>query len=194
MENNSNKETNQNEPQDQTTVRRSASTDLPDSPEDAKRLEPEETTIDMPDVKDIPGQEFVHVPTLGELADTTISSADEEGDGLFDDDGEEEDADIVMGTEADIPADDKRMLEGTFTMMPTTDDNNLMRATMDNEDFDGTGLNEGSFGDKRSGGDLDVPEETDETRTTSMGQGDEENKYYSLGGDEGEDATEGNRE
>src|SRR5690348_17294662 len=112
MENNSNKESRQNEPQDKTTMQRARSTDLPDSPEDAERLKPEETTIDLPDVKDIPGQEFVHVPTLGELADTTISSADEEGEGLFDD----EDDDIVMGTEADISAEDKRMLEGTFSM------------------------------------------------------------------------------
>ena len=57
----------------------SAPNDLPDSPEDSKRLEPEETYIDLPDVKDIPGQEFVHAPPLGELGDTTISSEDEEG-------------------------------------------------------------------------------------------------------------------
>ncbi len=40
-------------------------TDLPDSPHDAERLKPEETIIELPDVKDIPGQEFVHVPPLG---------------------------------------------------------------------------------------------------------------------------------
>jgi len=193
MENKNGSQNRDNNPEDKTTMQQNPSTDLPDNEHDAERLKGEETTIDLPDVKDIPGQEFVHVPTLGELADTTISSADEEGEGLFDDD-EENDTEIVMGTEADISKDDKRMLEGTFTMMPTTDDNNLMRATMDNEDFDGTSLNEGSFGDKRSGVDLDVPGAKDQTTTTSMGQGDEENKYYSLGGDEGEESTEGNRE
>ncbi len=131
------------------TSRRDLDSDLPDSPHDQERLKREETTIDLPDVKDIPGQEFVHVMPLGELADTTISSADEEGEGLFDE--EDEDDPFEMGTKTDIPKEDKRMLEGTFTMMPTTDDNNLMRATMDNADFDGTPLNEGSFGDKRSG-------------------------------------------
>lgn len=60
--------------------------DLPDNPRDRERLKTEETTIDLPDVSDIPGQENVSAAPLGELADTTISSDDEEGDDLFDDD------------------------------------------------------------------------------------------------------------
>jgi hypothetical protein len=64
--------------------------DLTDPQRDQDRLKPEEATIDLPDVKDIPGQEFVHAPPLGMLADTTISSADEEGEGLFEDDEEDE--------------------------------------------------------------------------------------------------------
>ncbi len=52
--------------------------DLTDSPSDQERLKPEATTIALPDVDDIPGQENIHVPPLGELADTTVSSADEE--------------------------------------------------------------------------------------------------------------------
>lgn len=54
------------------------SDDLTDSASDQERLQPEFTTIDLPDVSDIPGQENIHVPPLGELADTTISSDDEE--------------------------------------------------------------------------------------------------------------------
>jgi hypothetical protein len=41
--------------------------------------------VDIPDVVDIPGQEHITPPPLGELADTTISSADEEGEGLWND-------------------------------------------------------------------------------------------------------------
>lgn len=52
--------------------------DLTDSASDRERLLPEEVTIDLPDVSDIPGQEHIHVPPLGDLADTTISSDDEE--------------------------------------------------------------------------------------------------------------------
>jgi len=60
-----------------------AGNDLPDSKKDAERLKPEEATIDLPDVNDIPGQEHVHVLPLGELADTTVSSDDEEGTDLL---------------------------------------------------------------------------------------------------------------
>ena len=55
-----------------------AADDLTDSPSDIERLKPEITTIDLPDVEDIPGQENIHVPPLGDLADVTISSDDEE--------------------------------------------------------------------------------------------------------------------
>ena len=60
-------------------------TDLPDSEKDKKKLQPDEAILDLPDVKDIPGQENIHVPDLREMADTTISSDDEEGIGLFND-------------------------------------------------------------------------------------------------------------
>ena len=69
--------------------------DLTDSASDIERLQPEYTTIDLPDVSDIPGQENIHVPPLGELADVTISSDDEEdilnGDTLEGDPDEDND-------------------------------------------------------------------------------------------------------
>jgi hypothetical protein len=64
--------------------------DIADSPRDTERLQGDFAILDLPDVEDIPGQENIHVPPLGMLADTTISSADEEGDGLFDDDDDDE--------------------------------------------------------------------------------------------------------
>lgn len=85
------------------------------------------------------------------------------------------------GTEADVDPDEARALASTDR--GTTDGDNLRRAALDDRDFDGEPLNEASFGDNRTGSDLDIPEEVDETQTESMGQGDEENKYYSLGGD-----------
>lgn len=100
METNRGNAPENNRPRETATHQSSAkNTDLPDSPHDAERLKPEETIIDLPEVKDIPGQEFVHTAPLGMLADTTISSADEEGEGLFDDDvtGDE----IFPGVEGD---------------------------------------------------------------------------------------------
>lgn len=75
-----------NEPPRETTINRAAgqNADLPDSPHDAERLKGDEAMLDLPEVKDIPGQEFVHTAPLGALADTTPSSDDEEGEGLFD--------------------------------------------------------------------------------------------------------------
>jgi len=176
-----------------TTINRSAAqnTDLPDTPHDAERLKGEETFIELPDVKDIPGQEFVHVAPLGELADTTISSADEEGEGLFEDDATDADDDAIPGTEADVSKGERVALQRASNDMPTTDDNQLQRARMDNTDFEGERLNEGSFGATRTGNDLDIPDAVDETTTDALGQGDEENDYYSLGSDSNDAVTEG---
>ena len=168
--------------------RSSTPNDLPDSKEDREKLEPEETFIDLPDVKDIPGQEFVNAPPVGSLGDTTISSADEEGVNVFD---RTDDEDLRQtGDDADVSRSERRALE-QVDYMPTTDENNLVEARMDNVDFQNEPLNERGFGDERAGGDLDVPGSTDETRTSSPGQGDEENKYYSLGNPDNDNITEG---
>lgn len=151
--------------------------DLPDSPQDREKLKTEETTIDLPDVKDIPGQEFVNVPNVGEMADTTAASDDEEGVGVFDLDESE---DFTPGNEGDVRPDEREALRDT-TYMPTRDEDSLRKARMDNVDFDGEPLNEASFGQGQSlsGADLDTGDMADETRLESMGQGDEENKHYS---------------
>lgn len=151
--------------------------DLPDSPQDREKLQPEETTIDLPDVKDIPGQEFVQVPNIGEMADTTPSSDDEEGLGVFDLDDSE---DFTPGNEADVTPEEKEALRDT-TYMPTRDEDRLRQARMDNVDFQGEPLNEEGFGtgNMLSGAGLDLDTAGEETRTDALGQGDEENKLYS---------------
>ena len=152
--------------------------DLPDSPEDREKLRTEETTIDLPDVKDIPGQEFINVPHIGEMADTTIASDDEEGVGVFDLDDSE---DFTPGNDGDVRPDEREALRDT-TYMPTKDEDRLRQARMDNVDFEGEPLNEASFGEGQSlsGADLDTGDMPDETRSEAMGQGDEENKHYSV--------------
>ena len=60
-----------------------------DSEKDRKEMEPEFFTIDLPIVNDIPGQENVSPLPLGQLAGTTVSSADEEGEDIFEDDNNE---------------------------------------------------------------------------------------------------------
>ena len=160
--------------------RSSSPNDLPDSEQDRKKLQPEEATIDLPDVSDIPGQENVSVPPLGEMADTTIASADEEGDEIF----EKNDAelDYRMGTSADVGKNESKALDDDNYMV-TRDENNLRTARMDNVDFQGEPLNERSFGEERSGENLDVPGTRADNRNEEIGEEDEENNEYSLGGD-----------
>ena len=162
--------------------------DLTDSPRDEEKLRNEETTIDIPEVKDIPGQEHVRAPYIGEMADTTISSSDEEGEGLLDElnEGEDEDDELIkMGTEADVTATDVAMLRSGDSYYPSKDEDQLVEASMDNVDFDGEPLNEKGFGiTMRTGTDLDVPGAEQDDISEEAGEEDEENNEYSLGGED----------
>jgi hypothetical protein len=153
--------------------------DLPDNPHDTERLKPETTILDLPDVEDIPGQEHVRPAPLGELADTTISSDDEEGVGIFDD--EEDDDDLVSGnTTSDVTNQERTDLEQADTNMPTADDQSIRNATLDNEDEDGEPLNEVGFGTDVSGSDLDVSGADADDANEEIGEEDEENNQYST--------------
>src|SRR5690349_7493888 len=152
--------------------------DLPDSPRDEEKLKKEETTIDLPDVKDIPGQEYIHPPNPGEYADTTISSSDEEGDSVWGDDEETIDDNPVV---TDI---EKKLLDDSATDVPTKDEQHLRRAQLDNTDEDGEPLNEKSSADAIGGSDLDTSGVDEDDVDEEIGEEDEENNDYSLGGDD----------
>lgn len=122
---------------------------------------------------------------------TNAAQPEENGSG-FDDRPEErgtpqnvenDDLGIKEGTEADVSEEERKILEDASYYRPSGDEDNLRQASLDTTDFDGEPLNEEGFGAMRSGAGLDIPEEVDETDTEAMGQGDEENKYYSLGSD-----------
>ena len=151
--------------------------DLSDSQRDAERLQPEETTIDLPDVSDIPGQENITVMPLGELADTTISSDDEEGKGIF---GEEEDP--YGDPASDVTRSEKDQLRAAANYRGTEDEVSLRQASLDSRDMEGARLNERGFGEERSGKDLDIPGSEADNANESIGEEDEENNSYSLGG------------
>ena len=166
--------------------------DLPDNPHDAERLQPETTIIDLPDVEDIPGQENVIPMPMGEMADTTIASDDEEGVGLFDDD-EDEEEDLTTEAGNDVSDGEKKDLQRADEDMPTRDDDNLRRATMDNVDEDGEPLNEGGFGDDsgddRSGRDLDISGADADDLMEDIGEEDEENNDFSTPDNDDNDTT-----
>lgn len=163
--------------------------DIEDSNRDKERLASDEATLDLPDVKDIPGQEHVHVPRMEQMADTTISSDDEEGVGLFGDDVEDEIV-IAMGSENDITREDKAALETMDNLdVSQEDDAILVSGLPDNTDDEGDELNERI---NVSGSDLDTAIVDEDDANEKIGEEDEENNPYSLGSDsEQEGGTRG---
>lgn len=171
--------TDKNVPNDQLS-------DSIDSREDKQKMEPEITSINLPDVNEIPGQQNIVPAPMGEMADTTVSSADEEGDDIFEEDEEEE---TETDGASDVTPAEKETLRKSASDMPG-DDENLREAALDNTDEDGTPLNEGSFKNDISGSDLDVPGSDLDDEDESLGEEDEENNEYSLGGDDNDDTPE----
>ena len=157
--------------------RANRNSDLPDSPRDAKELKNEETTIDLPEVKDIPGQEFIHPPNLAEFSDTTISSADEEADELWSDERTTDNNSMVTNIE-------KKLLDDSANDTSTKDEQQLRRAELDDTDNEGEPLNEKTSGNAISGSDLDTSGIDEDDMNEEIGEEDEENNPYSLGGDD----------
>jgi hypothetical protein len=170
-------------------VKSSAETlDIQDSPQDEKKMQPEVTEMLLPDVSDIPGQEHIKVPPLGELADTTISSDDEEGKGILDDEDEDDDIDV----DSDVTDEERADLEAAANVTPGEEDADaLRRASLDSTDDDGDPLNERSFGEETSGSDLDVPGTELDDDNEDIGAEDEENNTYSRGAANNDNMTEG---
>lgn len=168
-----------------TKANNNSSSDLSDSPKDKAEMQPELIIMDLPDVKDIPGQENIVPAPLGEMADDTIASADEEADELFGDDND-------VNSDSNVSETEKEDLENTADNMPAEDNINLRKASLDNTDDEGTPLNEGSFKDDITGNDLDVPGAEDDDEDEDIGEEDEENNDYSLGGDNHDDTPSDN--
>ena len=139
----------------------------------------DKNTIDLPEVSDIPGQEHIRAPRLGELADSTASSADEEGDDILE--PGDEDNDLRLDRRSNVSKDEKAMLGSIDRRRDESEDESLRTGLLDSTDEDGAPLNEKSFGNERnddlSADDLDVPGEDEEEMP---GEEDEENEDYSL--------------
>jgi hypothetical protein len=152
-------------------------TDLHDPVRDQEKLKNDEATLDLPDVKDIPGQEHIRVPHPGEYTDTTISSADEEGKDLWSDED-------ITDSSSNVSSIEKELLEKSANEMPTRDEQSLSQASLDATDNEGELLNEKTSSNAASGSDLDVPGAEQDDEDEEIGEEDEENNPYSLGGDD----------
>jgi hypothetical protein len=153
--------------------------DLVDSAKDLEEMKQGPTEIYLPDVDEIPGQkDFIPAP-LGEMADTTASSADEEGEDIF---GDDIDEDIMENPDSNVSQSEKEDLAITAHDMPG-DDENLREAALDSTDEDGAPLNEESFKKNVTASDLDIPGADLDDDEENIGEEDEENNDYSLGAD-----------
>lgn len=158
---------------------------------DNTRDEARVVKMDLPEAKDIPGQEHIHVPPLGELADTTISSADEEGENVFNDTDEtneiegtnregeelENEMDATAEEDSDITEEERDLLEEAATKDPAYQEEwNASRAKIDMTDDDGDLLNEDE--------ELDVPGSEEDDDMEDIGAEDEENNDFSIDKDD----------
>src|SRR5215471_1435992 len=101
---------------------------------DVEHLQPDQATLQLPEVKDIPGQEYIHVPPGGILADDTVSSEDEEEKSVLDD-----------TTDEDIIQDNRESKEFPPGSLPMDeDDRNILKNSLEDSDTDGDPLNESS--------------------------------------------------
>lgn len=138
--------------------------------------------MDMPEVRDIPGQEHVRPPRLGEMADNTPSSEDEEGEDVLRPLDRADEDNLEIAGPSNVSNEERRLL-ATADGEPG-DDASLRTGLLDSTDNEGTPLNEKSFGEGRndevSADDLDVPGAEQDDQDEALGEEDEENNDYSI--------------
>jgi hypothetical protein len=155
---------------------------LKNSKKDKQKTNPETFTIDMPEVKDIPGQEHIRVPQFREMQDTTISSADEEGIGVVDDlnsNSNSTDSEEIVDRTPDVSSQEKRILKKSAGHPSTGESEDFNKMALDERDDDGELLNEKGIKQDRAGEDLDIPGSELDDNEEDIGEEDEENNLYS---------------
>jgi len=133
-----------------------------------------EIIIDLPEVKDIPGQEHIKPPHMREMMDSTASSADEEGEGLLNELNQEDET--LTDGKTSITKAERDLLKKTDR--PVTDEDRDLQKMELNETDGQDPLNEKSD-PKDMGEDLDVPGSELDDEDEDLGEEDEENNAYS---------------
>lgn len=138
------------------------------TPKDTTKKTNKDTIINLPDVEDIPGQEHIKPLPPGEMADTTISSADEEGEGLWDDENNGPD---------NVSASERRSLQQSITDFSDLEQKEATEAGVDQRDEDGELLNEHNEPVDLGAEDLDIPDEFEDDEDEDIGK--EPKEYWS---------------
>lgn len=124
-------------------------------------------------------ESFIELPEGAVRAGNDIPTEEDK------EDKEDEEVEIVMGTEADVTKEDLVLLGDPDADNDLNEDELVANAKLDDIDDEGDPLNES--GSDASGRDLDIPGGEDD----EDGNADEENNFYSLGGDEKDDTDNG---
>lgn len=137
-----------------------------------------ETIIELPEVKDIPGQEHVKPPHMGEMIDTTASSADEEGEGVLDDLNKEKDknSEVDIDPDVNVTEEERKLLDQSDRLV-TDETKDLQKLALDT--IDETDLSNEGGDPLDMGKDLDVPGSELDDDNEELGEEDEENNSYS---------------
>lgn len=143
-----------------------------------KQKKTDDTVIDMPEVRDIPGQEKIRPPRISEMEDTTISSADEEGEGLLDDLNQPVAEDEIVIDETTNVTDSEIALLDQSDRPLSDEARDLQRLKLDNTDEEDQPLNE-QADPLDMGEDLDIPGAELDDDNEEIGEEDEENNSYS---------------
>jgi hypothetical protein len=139
--------------------------DIQDSPEDQEKLKPDQGTLNLPELKDIPGAGRSGKNASLLPGDTTISSADEEGDDLLDDDDDDLAEENNIRDESNVSATEKKLLRDSLDPSYDTD-LPVHSISLDRKDNEGVPLNESGMDRDLFGEDLDdglVKEEDEES-------------------------------
>lgn len=140
-------------------------------------IEPAFITMDMPEVKDIPGQEHIRPPRMQEMMDITASSADEEGEGILDHLNTGQNEDMLTDKTTNVSGAERDALKNAGGI-ETKEAKDRQGLRLDETDGD-TRLNEASDPEDM-GKDLDVPGAELDDNDEAIGDEDEENNPYSL--------------
>jgi hypothetical protein len=131
--------------------------DITDSTEDQEKLKGDQGILNLPEIKDIPGAGRSGKNVTQLPGDSTISSADEEGDELLEDNDNLEDSDVTLL--------EKKLLSESFDPSYDTD-LPIHSLSLDEKDNEGEKLEEAGQDKDLFGEDLDdelVKEEDEET-------------------------------
>ena len=90
-----------------------------------------------------------------------------------------EDKKTAIDKDAEITPVERSVLEDSFSIGDSREEDQLKRSELDSTDEDGTPLNEKSSGEDMSGEDFDIPGAEDDDADEVIGEEDEENNGYS---------------